>query len=301
MKTEFQDIINQLDEQNQTVAKETKDKQDLGALVGSNDAVQKAIIATTKILIQFMADHKGTVSVDNHPEPIETVKTPDIDKVVIAVASLEKTIKQNHVTDKNTVQAIRDLSNLMEKLPQQIVIPETKIPDSVTVKNQVDYSTELSNLAESIKKIDVRPEIKVTPKVDVKTDSKDVIKAIESLKKSVENKPVPINTPTDLSPLIDSMAAVKDSVDNQQFPIPNYVLPFKNTAGAAKQVQLNTDGTLPFGGVVDFKWDYVAQAQATLTDTWTFKTGGVTGTTVATLVVTYTNAGKGTISTVVKT
>ena len=254
MKTEFQDIINQLDEQNQTTAKETKDKQDLGAVVGSNDAVQKAIIATTKILIQFMADHKGTVSVDNHPEPIETVKTPDIDKVVIAVASLEKTIKQNHVTDKNTVQAIRDLSNLMEKLPQQIVIPETKIPDSVTVKNQVDYSKELSSLAESIKKIDVRPEIKVTPKVDVKTDSKDVIKAIESLKKSVEEKPVPISIPTDLSPLINSMAAVKSAVDNQQFPIPNYVLPFKDNQKRAVQVQLDASGNVPTivgGGTVE--------------------------------------------------
>jgi len=63
-----------------------------------------------------------------------------------------------------------------------------------------------------------------------------------------------------------------------------------------------TDTLVPgFGGVVDFKWDYVEQAQATLTDTWTFKTGGATGTTVATIVITYTNSGKATISTVFKT
>ena len=37
------------------------------------------------------------------------------------------------------------------------------------------------------------------------------------------------------------------------------------------------------------------------TETWTFKTGGSGGTTVATLVIVYTDSGRGTISSVTKT
>ena len=47
--------------------------------------------------------------------------------------------------------------------------------------------------------------------------------------------------------------------------------------------------------------DYISLTQATLTDTWVFKTGGVGGTTVATITITYTDSGKGTISTVART
>ena len=47
--------------------------------------------------------------------------------------------------------------------------------------------------------------------------------------------------------------------------------------------------------------DYAALVQAALTDTWTFKSGGSGGTTVATVTITYTDSSKATISTVAKT
>lgn len=48
-------------------------------------------------------------------------------------------------------------------------------------------------------------------------------------------------------------------------------------------------------------YDYVSLAQASTTDTYTFKTGGSGGTTQATITITYTDSTKVTISTVVKT
>lgn len=47
--------------------------------------------------------------------------------------------------------------------------------------------------------------------------------------------------------------------------------------------------------------DYLALTEASTTDTWVYKTGGASGTTVATIVITYTDSGKGTISNVTKT
>lgn len=46
------------------------------------------------------------------------------------------------------------------------------------------------------------------------------------------------------------------------------------------------------------RYDYTALVQAALTDTWTFKTGGAGGATVATVTIAYTDTGKLTISTV---
>ena len=49
------------------------------------------------------------------------------------------------------------------------------------------------------------------------------------------------------------------------------------------------------------EWDYTNLTQAATTDTWVFKTGGAGGTTVATVVITYTDTTKATISNVTKT
>jgi len=46
--------------------------------------------------------------------------------------------------------------------------------------------------------------------------------------------------------------------------------------------------------------DHLALTVATTTDTWVYKTGGAAGTTVATVLVTYTDSGKGTITTIAK-
>lgn len=77
----------------------------------------------------------------------------------------------------------------------------------------------------------------------------------------------------------------------------------ENNAGIATATNQTTGNTLLGGiaGLLPVAYDYISQAQATLTDTWTFKTGGAGGTTVATITITYTDASKAVISTVVKT
>lgn len=62
----------------------------------------------------------------------------------------------------------------------------------------------------------------------------------------------------------------------------------------------------PIDGLAIPTHDYVALAQASLTDTYTFRKNtatatGVSGTLVATITITYTDSGKGTISSVEKT
>jgi hypothetical protein len=53
-------------------------------------------------------------------------------------------------------------------------------------------------------------------------------------------------------------------------------------------------------GVDANSWDYVSLTQATLTDTYLFKYGGVGGSVVSTIVITYTTSAKTTIDFVTK-
>lgn len=73
--------------------------------------------------------------------------------------------------------------------------------------------------------------------------------------------------------------------------------------GAATSAKQDTQTALLGGiaGLLPTSYDYISQAQATTTDTWVFKTGGASGTTVATITINYTDATKEVISTVVKT
>ena len=65
---------------------------------------------------------------------------------------------------------------------------------------------------------------------------------------------------------------------------------------------VDTNGVLKIASGFNIPvYDYVTLTQATLTDTWVFKTGGVGGTTVTTITITYTDSAKGTISTIAKT
>jgi len=60
-------------------------------------------------------------------------------------------------------------------------------------------------------------------------------------------------------------------------------------------------GSIEVAGLIPESYDYVSLTQATLTDVWTFYTGGSGGTLVATVTITYTDSGKETISNIART
>lgn len=74
------------------------------------------------------------------------------------------------------------------------------------------------------------------------------------------------------------------------------------TGASTSAKQLADDHNVQISNkLIPEKWDYTFLAVDTLTDTWTFYTGGSGGTLVATVVITYTDEAKGTISNVAKT
>lgn len=69
---------------------------------------------------------------------------------------------------------------------------------------------------------------------------------------------------------------------------------------AKRVVLFGADGN-QLGGLNLPKWDYVSRGLVSATETWTFKTGGSGGTTVATVVIVYTDTTLEFISSVTRT
>lgn len=97
--------------------------------------------------------------------------------------------------------------------------------------------------------------------------------------------------PFDSKPFVNG-----DSVDNNETQNIGTTPTYRN---AKRVILFDTNGNATTGGGLP-AWDYMSLTSGATTDTYVFKTGGSGGTTVQTIVITYTDATKATISTVTK-
>lgn len=234
-----QDKIRQFREEQSVQKKEADDKQ---LQVTSNLAVINTINKATKALIKFQRQHEPNVSVKNYS------KSPDIVEVVKALRKLEKALISSRPDNSDLIKALSGLSKNLAQIPTEIKLPEIpKPPDTITVKNQPDYKKEFAALNKTLKSIDVKPQ------VNVQQNDVDISLITESLKQvgeSIAGIKLPNIPDTDLTPLVKATAAVKKSIEALRFPVSNYVLPFRNEAGKADQLQLTSDGKVPVSGTV---------------------------------------------------
>jgi len=80
------------------------------------------------------------------------------------------------------------------------------------------------------------------------------------------------------------------------------VAPYGWSGSSAFQLRVNSSGELIISSGAGIPtWDYASLTEAATTDTWVFKTGGSGGTTVKTIVITYTSSSKATISNITST
>lgn len=130
--------------------------------------------------------------------------------------------------------------NELPKVNKELGLVLQAINKELTEKEEPDYTDAFVKLEEAVKKIDIKPVVKVakdtidlSPLEDLLAQVRDAVVA-----SGIE---IPEN---DLSPVIVSLQAVQDTIANLKFPSPNFILPFKNTVGEAKQANLNLDGSI---------------------------------------------------------
>lgn len=251
----FNEILNTLDANNQSrqdyKAQTAKELQHLKEFVDLKNSI-KAVSTT----ISSAIDKKSNVvKVDNFPK---SFSTPDIEGVVKEVQALRKQLDEESRADDITdakeqatldkqVELLVKLEAAIKELPKQMEYPEA--PEEVIVPTNQDYIAKIEALITAVKNIktEFKPNISVKP-ADVKTDLTKLEKKFDILTAAV--KAISIVVPEqDDTQMLEEIKNVYKAINSLVFPVPNYVLPYKDSTDKAVQVVVNSDGSLPVSNI----------------------------------------------------
>jgi hypothetical protein len=154
--------------------------------IASLNAIDTTIVEVMNSLVKFL---DGNVSRTEIVNQIESVSTPDVARVVEAVAELGMITESNRIDLDPLKTALMSLGEKLDQLPKSF--PE--IPKDITVSNLSDIEIpeqkdiDLSPIVESIKKITLTatsPEVNVeAPDLSViEKGLSDVVKQIKAIK-----------------------------------------------------------------------------------------------------------------------
>jgi hypothetical protein len=212
--------------------------------------IQRLIAEASAEITKSIDSIPNVVSVDNFPTPLDSIKTPDIDKVVVELSRLKEAVAKKDPADKTSHELLKKLITAVGNIKQPDKI---SIPDSVKVNNLKDYTAGLKEVVKAVEsiKLEFDPQIVVKPSdVIVEPDLKSIEAKLDTVTKAIKSISI-IIPENDDTKIIQSLKKVSDTINNLRFPVPNYVLPFKGAGGEATQAQLTSDGKIPVEATID--------------------------------------------------
>lgn len=208
------------------------------------------VLRAIELLVKFLDKKVTKTELINQ---LDTISTPDVDKVVKAVEKLDGTVQQNKL-DLSGVE--KELKNAVEQLRQ---VPKSH-PDapeaieSVRVSNLSDI--DLKPLLKAVNALDLKVEAPIVnvdaPKVDVAAPDLKPIKAIfTDLLKAVNKIKMPDVEATDMSKVEKELAKQTKKLDELiKKPVGGgggggNGSPYTDSTGKVMNVELETDGSVP--------------------------------------------------------
>ena len=231
--------------------RQSEREQQLAEVSGLGDKLDKALnFQTLKLIANANTRTNKVKSVD----PIASPK--DIQAVVDGLNALGDKLAPKEL--KPVIDALSavvgEISKLPKTLPKMPEFPKfpkfPELPKSTKVDNLSEIEPWLKAVVVAIGKLELNPKIEVSaPNVTVpetKVDLTPITQKLIDVKNALDKIKFP---ETDFSKLEKAVAETTKAINSLSFPAPNYVIPFKNTAGAGSQVQLDASGNLPVSGV----------------------------------------------------
>lgn len=208
-------------------SEEQKHAEQLEAVTGSGKEVVEAVTGGTKELTNSIHELLMATLVSKDPKIAEVAK-----KLVVLVDEINKATSNIKDTNfKPLADGLKALESTLADIPSQI--------EEAHKANNFDEK--LADIAAKIGNQKFDPKITVTaPKVDLSP----VTKLITGVENALKDFKVDIPE-TNLDSLQEEMRGVKNAINGLSFPVPNYVLPFKDPAGNATQVELDDNGSIP--------------------------------------------------------
>lgn len=185
------------------------------------DRVQRAVLQGHQAQIAAQAAHEPSVTVKN---PVESVKTPDVGKVVNAIEQLIRVQKAVKVDYSPIVKELKALIPVLKAIPLQIEMPEA--PEEVDIGNFEEITPLLEGIKTSLEtlvKAEARELVVPTPVVEVnerELDLTPLIKTNQAVIKAIESIHIPEIPPDDDTMIMQALAQVEDAVRTLRFPIP---------------------------------------------------------------------------------
>lgn len=289
------ELVAKIQNQRQEQAEQALEAQKHSEVVESNLAIEQAIIDATLKILTGIATRPNNVSVDNFPTQLAT--TADIQAL-------------REVLERNTSKTLEKSENGTEGLRKALQANLDKLEEIAKKDNQGDVTAALMSIEEELKDKDVR----VTNLDDIGDFFFSLEEAVKSLDLKVNVEAPVVNVPeVDLTPLnelaekIDTLteevkALQKDDTNDQEI-----IALLKKNNDISNKILTRPIPVPTVGksggqyGIVDVEYDYFSVNVDTTVDTYTYKRNGASGTTVATVIITYTDSTKQTVSSVAKT
>ncbi len=260
--TDFNELVGSLDEQKKMQNDQLEKKAQLDTVAQAGDKVVAAVDKNTQNTAQGLKSIGGKVEVTNH----DLAKSSDLQGVTDAINKMNMTAFITNDGLPKLAQGLSDFTDKIKELSSQYQdqgftqlskqlgaavdalnkvsgkLADTKIKVDVPLQKTID------GLKKSINAIDFNPTVNVTaPETKVVTtpvDLSPVVTALKNVEQAVKDSETP-ETEVDLSLVTSGLVDVQKAIQALRFPVSNYVLPFKNQAGKATQVQLDSAGNIP--------------------------------------------------------
>lgn len=209
---------------------ETTKKVEIVNELASKDDIEDVIEQLKEVQLAALLSNKRPELILANGVNVEDILSPLNDKISAALDTLANS-NSNEKLAKQLDKSFSDFSEAMS---------------AFLVQNQEALTDTQRGIEESISKIDVKPVVNV-PRAQVSVSAPEVdlspLEAkLDALRVSIESIPSPV---LDTSELMMATLGVQQAIQNMVFPTPNYVLPYKDTNGAAVQVGLTSDGRIP--------------------------------------------------------
>lgn len=262
---DFIDEVNKNDAEKESVKKDQKSQQ---SLESAKAQVIDAMVQSTKANMKHRENTTTKVEVQN-----DMAETGDVNRAIEAINNLallmvaqgQQKPSINMIDGSDLGERFNELGNTLTEL-LTAVRKDTRQDDnmkavtdkldgfikqlkSLRVAPDSDSTKSLANIERALGKLDVKPVVNIpTPKVTVQGTSVDLT-PLQSLLGEVrdalkDNKPAE----TDFDPVISGLDSIQNAITSMRFPVPNYVLPFKDSNGKDTQVQLDASGNVPTSG-----------------------------------------------------
>ena len=261
--------------------------------LSQTDLINKTNVEVAKHLIRFMHEYMTSIEVKNLPENL--AKTDDIAKMLKSLDDLivSQTVTTNDLAEdlnsgiEDLIMAVEELKQVStdksedaeytEKVCQELRSVQEAIVKANTAVLKGDKTKDVVSavkaLEKAVKGLEMAPVVNVAP---AEVDLSGIEEKIAEIPGKIKIPKTVIPTP-DYSGLEEAVKRVEDSINGLVFPVAE----FPTTIGIKGQLVPGTD------------FDYIDCQQTSATvETYVYKQGGVSGTTVQTITVTYVDSSK---------